>query len=190
MMIVGLCGLAGSGKDEVAATLSRHHRFAVISFAHPIYKAVSEITGLSPPELKHRDIKEEPIAWLGKSPRELLQTLGTEWGREMVSEDIWIKIALRRASECERDGWNVAITDVRFANEAEAIRHAGGQVWRIDRPGAGLAGQTAEHSSEAGIPDHLVNQVIRNVGNLDDLEEAVDAAFHSLPSAKIEVSTP
>ena len=108
----------------------------------------------------------------------------------MVSEDIWIKIALRRASECERDGWNVAITDVRFANEAEAIRHAGGQVWRIDRPGAGLAGQTAEHSSEAGIPDHLVNQVIRNVGNLDDLEEAVDAAFHSLPSAKIEVSTP
>ena len=41
MMLVGLCGLAGSGKDEVAANLSRHHRFAVISFAHPIYKAVS-----------------------------------------------------------------------------------------------------------------------------------------------------
>lgn len=189
-MIIGLCGLAGSGKDEVAAILSRRHRFAAISFAGPIYKAVSEVTGLPPDWLKDRGHKERAIPWLGKSPRELLQTLGTEWGRGMVREDIWIKIAMRRASEYEREGWHVVITDVRFQNEAETIRHAGGQVWRVERPGAGLGGPAGEHSSEQGVPDHLVNQVVRNVGTLDDLDEAVNSAFHSLPSATMEVSTP
>jgi hypothetical protein len=189
-MIIGLCGLAGSGKDEVAAILSRCHHFAAISFAGPIYKAVSEITGLSPLQLKHREAKEQPIAWLGKSPRELLQTLGTEWGRQMVRDDIWIRIAMRRAAECTQEGWNVAVTDVRFANEAEAIEAVGGQVWRVERPGAGLGGAAGEHASEAGIPDHLVHQVIRNVGTLDDLGDAVDAAFHSRLVATIRVSTP
>ena len=190
MMIIGLCGLAGSGKDEVAAILSRRYRFAAISFAGPIYKAVSEITGLPPDRLKDREQKERPIPWLGKSPRELLQTLGTEWGRQMVRDDIWVKIAMRRASEQERYGWHSVITDVRFDNEAEVILEAGGQVWRVERPGAGLSGQAAGHPSEAGISNHLIDQVIRNAGTLDDLEEAVDAAFHRLPSARIEVSTP
>jgi hypothetical protein len=184
-MIIGLCGLAGSGKDEVAAILSRRHGFAYISFAGPIYQAVSEITGLAPAQLKDRGLKEQPIPWLGKSPRELLQTLGTEWGRQMVNQDIWIKLAMRRAAEYER----VAITDVRFENEAEAIRHAGGQVWQVERPGAGLAGAAGGHSSEAGIPGHLVHQVVRNIGTLDDLEEAVNAAFHSLPCVTMGVST-
>jgi len=189
-MIIGLCGLAGSGKDSVSAILSRRHGFAAISFAGPIYRAVSEITGLPPARLKDRDQKERPIPWIGKSPRELLQTLGTEWGRNMVREDIWVRIAMWRASEHEREGRHVAITDVRFANEAEAIRHAGGYVWRVERPGAGLAGAAGGHSSELGIPDRLVNQVVRNAGSLDDLEEAVNSAFHSLPLATMEVSTP
>lgn len=188
-MIIGLCGLAGSGKDEVAAILSREHRFAVIAFAGPIYKAVSEITGLGPDELKNRATKERPIPWLGKSPRELLQTLGTEWGREMVSQDIWINIAMRRARQYEGSSWNVAITDVRFDNEAEAILAAGGQVWRVERPGAGLSGQAAEHSSEAGVTDHLVSQVIWNAGSLDDLEATVNAAFRSRLETTMEVST-
>ncbi len=189
-MIIGLCGLAGSGKDEVSAILSRRWRFAAISFAGPIYKAVSEITGLPPRELKDRVLKESPIPWLGKSPRELLQTLGTEWGRQMVRDDIWIRIAMRRAAEYTQEGWNVAVTDVRFANEAEAIVAAGGQVWRVERPGAGLDGAAGEHASEAGIPDHLIHQVVRNVGTLGDLEGAVDAACHSLPCVTMGVSTP
>jgi len=189
-MIIGLCGLAGSGKDSVSAILSRRHGFAAISFAGPIYKAISEITGLTPLELKDRDMKEQPIPWLGKSPRELLQTLGTEWGRDMVREDIWIKIAMRRASQYERSSWHVVITDVRFQNEAEAIRYAGGQVWQVRRTAAGLQGPTGQHSSEAGVPEHLIDRVVWNVGTLDDLEEAVNAAFHSLPRVTIEVSTP
>jgi predicted kinase len=189
-MIIGLCGLAGSGKDTAAAILCRRHGFAAVAFADPLYAAVSEITGLPLAKLKDRVAKEAALPWLGKSPRELLQTLGTEWGRQMVRDDIWIKIAMRRASEHERSGRHVAITDVRFENEAEAIRHAGGYVWRIERPDAGLCGAAGEHSSEAGIPHHLINQVVRNVGTLDDLEEAVNAAFHSLPCVTMEVSTP
>ena len=189
-MLVGLCGLAGSGKDTVAEILSRQNDFVTISFAGPIYKAISDITGLTPRELKDRDIKEQPIPWLGKSPRVLLQTLGTEWGREMVSDDIWIKIALRRAAQYEGSRWGVVITDVRFDNEAEAIRAAGGQVWRVERPGAGLEGPAAGHSSEAGISEHLVDRVVWNAGDLDDLKAAVHSAFHSRECDTMNVSTP
>lgn len=189
-MLVGLCGLAGSGKDTVAEILSRQDDFVAISFAGPIYKAISEFTGLTPQELKDRDIKERTISWLGKSPRELLQTLGTEWGREVVSEDIWIKIALRRAAQYEGSRWSVVITDVRFDNEAEAIRAAGGQVWRVERPGAGLEGPAGGHASEAGISDRLVDQVVWNAGDLGDLKESVYAATRRLQDDTIGVSTP
>lgn len=187
--LVGLCGVAGSGKDEVGRILSSRHRCAIISFAGPLYAAISEFTGLSPAELKDRSRKEETIEWVGKSPRELLQSLGTEWGRGMVRSDIWVRIGMRRAAECIENGWGVAITDVRFENEAEAIREAGGEVWMVARDSAGLQGATGSHSSEAGIPGRLVDAVIENNGSLDDLAAAVDAAAASLQTRTMKESS-
>ena len=182
-MIIGLCGAAGSGKNAVASILRRNHSFGVIAFADPIYDAVAAITGMHRRELEDRTIKERVIPWLGKSPRELLQTLGTEWGRNTVRDDIWIQRAMRAA----RDYRRVAICDCRFANEAEAIRRAGGFVWQVRRQAAGLAGSAGRHASEAGIPDDLVDLRIDNDGSLADLEMAVNAARDTLHVATIQV---
>lgn len=187
-MLVGLCGLAGAGKNAVAAILRDRRSFTPIAFADPIYAAVAAITGLSVEQMADRTAKEEPIEWLGRSPRSLLQTLGTEWGRESVHQEIWVRRAMRRAGDVLAAGGHVAITDVRFVNEAEAIRAAGGAVWRVCRPAAGLAGETARHSSEAGIPDGLIDLTIRNDGSLHDLEAAVEAAWSTLPDDTIRVS--
>jgi hypothetical protein len=172
-VIIGICGAAGAGKDTVAARLEAAHGFWRLAFADPIYQMISAMTGLPVDALRDRTAKEALLP-IGKSPRELLQSLGTEWGRNMVSEDIWIRIALERASRRSR----AVISDVRFDNEAEAILAAGGSVWRVVRPGVGcLVGQTASHSSERGVSGSLVAAEIVNDGSLILLEERVDDAL-------------
>lgn len=188
MMLVGLCGLAGAGKNTVAEILRDRRGFTAIAFADPLYAAVSAVTGLPVETLADRAVKEQPIEWLGKSPRELLQTLGTEWGRDSVHGEIWVRRAMRRASSLLEAGGHVAITDVRFANEAEAIRAAGGGVWQIRRRHAGLGGTAGRHSSEAGVPRHLIDLSIDNNGTRHDLEAAVEAAWSTLHDVTMRVS--
>jgi len=175
-VIIGVCGAAGAGKGSVAKILESRG-FATLSFADPLYAAVSAITGLSVAELQDRRLKEEPIGWIGSSPRRLLQTLGTDWGRNMIHEEIWVMATMQRVLA----GGDYCISDVRFVNEAAAIRARGGVMWRVERPGHSLlAGAAATHESERGIPPEYIDAVIPNDGTLADLEAAVDAAFSTL----------
>jgi hypothetical protein len=172
-MLIGLCGPAGAGKNTVAELLtdSNGGPFAQIAFADPLYECVSTITGLPVAKLKDRDVKEEVIPWLGKSPRQMLQTLGTEWGRGTVHPEIWIRIAMERAARHQTIN-GVVITDVRFDNEAQAVIDAGGEVWMVTRPGwRCLAEEAAAHQSEAGVSDRLITRTIDNSGTMDDLRK-------------------
>ena len=178
-MLVGLCGAAGAGKNTLADFLtdSNGGPFVQIAFADPLYECVSTITGLPVARLKDRNAKEAVIPWLGKSPRQLLQTLGTEWGRGAVHPEIWIRIAMERASQHLTVGRCVVITDVRFDNEAAAIANAGGEVWRVVRSGwTCLTGDTAAHPSEVGVSDRLIARTIDNSGSLDALGLQLSAA--------------
>jgi len=174
-MLIGLCGAAGSGKDSVASFLTGYRK---VAFADPLYECVSAITSISVERLKDRVVKEAVIPWIGKSPRQMLQTLGTEWGRDIVHDELWVRALFKRiAGDLGRHA-NVVITDVRFRNEAAPVLGHGGEVWRVIRPGlACLAGETATHSSEAGIPDRMVSGVILNDGTLDDLKRKVQEAI-------------
>lgn len=169
-MIIGLCGAAGAGKNTVADILVEDYGFTAVSFAEPIYRAVSEITGMSVEELQDREIKEKPIAWLGSSPRELLQTLGTEWGRKMIHGNMWIVVALNRIGEITGGGGDVVVTDVRFDNEAMALTLAGGGIWQVTRPG--VKG-VAEHESENGISPDMIDVVINNDSSIQYLRKRV-----------------
>lgn len=178
-MIVGVCGAAGSGKDTIGQWLVRRQGATIHKFADPLYAAISAITGMSVGELQDRRRKEAPLDWLPASPRRLLQTIGTEWGRDTIHPDIWILATFRRIDASE-SLWSV-ITDVRFDNEAEAIRSRGGFIWRVTRPRpATLSRVEAEHSSEAGVSPHLIDDEIVNDGTLDDLEGAVQRAWARL----------
>ncbi len=85
MKIIGLHGLARSGKDTLASYLVEHHGFVRIGLADPLRKFVSDITGIPLEDLMDGPTKETPLEWLNnKSPRVLMQTLGTEWGRELI----------------------------------------------------------------------------------------------------------
>ena len=165
-MIIGLCGQAGCGKSTAAAILEREG-FVPLALAQPLYEAISAITGVPVESLQDRATKELPLPGIGKSPRFLLQTLGTEWGRGMVKQSLWIDILMQRIEGWKAAGRSISVADVRFDDEAEAIRQAGGQIWRIYRVEHWIGGAAAQHSSEAGISDHLVSRRIYNHGDLD-----------------------
>lgn len=168
-MIIGVCGAAGAGKGSVAKILEGRG-FATLSFADPLYAAVSAITGLSVAELQDRGRKENSLGWISCSPRRLLQTLGTDWGRNMIHEEIWVMATMQRVLA----GADYCIPDVRFVNEAAAIKARGGVVWRVDRPcRSALEASAASHESERGIPPEYIDAVVGNDGTLADLEAAI-----------------
>ena len=65
------------------------------------------------------------------SPRHVMQTLGTEWGRELIHETLWRDLTM---DKCLDPLMLYIITDVRFLNEAEEIQERGGVIWRIRTP--------------------------------------------------------
>ena len=170
-MIIGLTGKARAGKDTVARILCKKIPHSTdMSFAGPIKRGAMEMFNLSPDQL-WGDRKEEPIEWLGGvTPRHILQTLGTEFGRPQIHPDVWVMNGMRTAEIYLQSVSVVVITDVRFDNEAEAIIEAGGKVYEVFRPGnSGVA----HHSSEEGISRELITAVINNSGTLDELEASV-----------------
>lgn len=159
--LIGFCGPIGSGKTEAAAILGRLWGFKRIRFADPL-KTMLRSLGLSEAEVEG-EMRAQPSALLGgKTPRFAMQTLGTEWGRQLIDPDLWIN-AWRRKVEDMR--WQISrrvvADDVRFPNEIDAIHDLGGLVIRIDRPGIATDPHPSEH--QFLIADH----VLSNDGDVD-----------------------
>lgn len=178
--IIGLLGPAGSGKDTVREILAKHGYYGM-AFADPIREMLKPLLLACGVDLSHmtaRHLKEQPMPVLGISYRQLAQTLGTEWGRAQAA-DFWLRIAAASMMEVSISTFGppcFAISDVRFPNEAEWIRHLGGQIWRIDRPGVE---PVREHTSETLIASIEPDFILANDGSIGDLHNAVAAALAS-----------
>jgi hypothetical protein len=174
--VVGFAGYAGAGKNAAAEALGG----VVLGFADPLYAGLAVMLGVGEEALRDRATKELPLP-LGRSPRHLLQTLGTEWGRELVRSDLWIYRARQRVAEAARLGAEViAFCDVRFRNELEFLRdELGGQVWWIERPGV-VGGS---HASDNSLTAADCDRVISNAGSRDQLTWAVRAAWRGAETA-------
>lgn len=170
-MIIGIAGLAGSGKSEIAHTLTVDRGFKRFPFAGPL-KAMLEAAGFTHPQL-WGDEKAVPLPEFGgKTTREIMQTLGTEWAREMVDNEFWITIWKRHVKSYlttkSLGARHIVVDDVRFPNEVKAIQNLGGQVWRVNRPGVVPMG----HASEKHIRLLPVDASIHNNADLHALRQA------------------
>lgn len=165
-LVIGLCGVAGSGKSTAARVLARDHGFARRPFAYPL-KSMLATLGFDRGVLDGPSAaKELPLdIFGGRSLREAMQTLGTEWGRHQFGEDFWVRLWMRGVDALGA----VVVDDVRFANEADAIRRMGGLVIRIDRDGAGSR-VAPSHASEQ-IAAIRCNAIIPNNGTEAELAE-------------------
>ena len=166
--VIGLHGRARSGKDTVANFILAKRGGYIYSFADPI-RAMLMPLGIDMRDPYWQDHKEDVIPALGTSPRRLMQTLGTEWGRDIVNPELWLILAKQRLMNF---GAGMIVADVRFENEAEWIRSQGGRILHIERPDAKVV---AEHVSESGVvfkPDEG-DVKIMNGGTLQELQNAV-----------------
>lgn len=177
--IIALAGAAGSGKDTAADRLVARYGFAKAAFAGPLKDALCAMFGWPHALLENREWKETPIPDIGKSPRQMMQTLGTEWGRQLVNRDLWLLLAARRIRDARVGAMpGIVFTDCRFENEAAAIMSLGGHVLHIARPGTAAV---AAHVSEQLLPSALVTAQIVNDGSIAQLCERLAAFVNALP---------
>lgn len=165
--ILGFTGPAGSGKDTCGNIL-KGRGWLEVKFAGPMYDAL-EVMGFGRPKTQAE--KEKVIDWLGLSVtwRHAAQTLGTEWGRKMIDENLWLKIAERRIVNSTR---NVVVTDVRFENEAAMIRKLGGKIVHLTGRRSGTGNDA--HQSEAGIKMETGDIFIANDRDVKHLYDELD----------------
>lgn len=165
--IVGLIGFAQTGKGEVAKVLEQEYGFTRMKFADGLKKMLRAI-GLTEEEIEGQ-LKEKPCPLLGgQTPRHAMITLGTEWGRNLIHEDVWVLALRKHILESAAD--RIVIDDCRFLNEAGMIRRLGGDIWHIERPGYG---PVKHHPSEL---EHLQIQsaaTLKNDGTVEQLQDLV-----------------
>lgn len=164
--LVALTGPKGVGKSSIAKEIEDILIDAdILSFAAPI-KGMARAMGIHQRQIDDPILKNERIEWLGKSPREIMQSLGTDWGRAMVHDDLWLKIMQHKIAHSPFD--RLIIDDCRFDNEAAFIKATGGTIVQLHRTGIE---RNDPHSSESGISGHLVEHVI-DAGNVN--QAAID----------------
>lgn len=160
MILIGIAGPAQSGKSTLAGEFRRLVEFRGQKcreqpFSGPLKRMLASI-GVDTLDLS----KNVPVAFLDGSvtPRIMMQTLGTEWGRSLLP-DLWLKVWQH---ELDDSAHAVIVPDVRFDNEAELIRSLGGTIVHVQRkPTADMLAVPA-HASEAGITRVNGDIIFRN----------------------------
>lgn len=193
-MVIGIIGKAGSGKDTVGEIMHKFlaqrdardnnyskdktYNWQIRKFADKLKQMVSILTDTPLEVIEDPMVKEAPLGddyklvtyKSGKvkkttehTIRTLMQTLGTSWGREMISPDLWVNTLFKNYKE----GSKWIITDVRFENEAKAIKDRGGLLIKISSPNEYSFGHTSETSLDNFTK---YDSIIDNSGTLEDLE--------------------
>jgi hypothetical protein len=161
--IIGITGSKEVGKSTVAAFLSERYGYARIRFADPL-KDMLRTFGLTDYELEGAG-KNKPCDLIGgHTPRYAMQSLGTEWGRDMMGAQFWTDAWLRKVGDAVSD--YIVAEDLRFPNEEFAARLAGAVIWRIERPGYG---GTDQHRSETETMHVRYDRLFINDGTIEDL---------------------
>jgi hypothetical protein len=182
--LIGLySSVMGSGKTEMTNVLVNQHGYAPVKFAGTLKDMLRFLlTGALGISLEETfrytdgDLKETPIPFFGmKSCRWMMQTLGTDWGRNLISPTIWIDVWKARVARLLKDGWRVVVDDMRFPNEHDAVRALGGVTVMVSRPGLV---ETTGHASEGLLDKFPFDHVLGNHGSLDEWRDLA-SRFHT-----------
>lgn len=194
VVLIGIAGYAGSGKDAAVEALKYLVGSSVTSMQDPVVtlrsvqvipfaqtlKAIAAMF-FDEKQLVDRELKEKTDPFWGISPRHFLQMAGTEMFRRIWREDVWTKcferkfLNIRKSAALDESNHLldvVIVPDTRFHNEVECIKNLGGWVVRVKRPNNPLAIDHS-HASEKDIPDLKVDFEAENVSK-DAVSWSVD----------------
>jgi hypothetical protein len=139
-MIIGICGLIGSGKGTVGDILVEQG-FTKVSFADKLKDGVATIFGYNRAMLEgdtdeSRNWREQPDDFWSQetgrtiTPRIILQEFGTDCMRNGYYDGVWVSLLKQQVLDNPGD---YVVPDVRFRNEQDMIRELGGEIWRVQR---------------------------------------------------------
>lgn len=183
MQLIAFTGLKGSGKDT-AASVFVERGFQHVKFADALktmLRALLDYQGVPAPVVDamiEGHPKESPNPFLGGlTPRWAMQSLGTEWGRQLMGEDFWVDITRQRC----RLGADVVISDVRFPNEVAMVRQLRGATYRIRRE---PPLEASPHPSEAQIRDLLVDgDIVNSQASAEGFKDFIKFIFPAAEAA-------
>lgn len=176
--LIGLSGGMGVGKSCAVETLTLVSSTAIklVKFAQPLYDIQEFIYD------RISGVYTRPESFI--KDRKLLQWLGTDWGRDSISKTLWMDVWKADAELALAKGYTVVSDDVRFDNEAQAIKDMGGHVILITSTKASERINTnaglVNHASEAGISKNLIDKHIANDASYESYVEQLEAVFKSL----------
>lgn len=183
-IIIGLSGAGGTGKSTLANLLVTRYGAVRMAFADPLKRMLRTIlmdfgyTEAQANRYIDGDLKEERCPALdGKTGREAQQTLGTEWGRDLISQRLWTNVLLSRLDSLEPDQRLVVVDDVRMDNEADALLSyswAPSAIYRM-LPSSEARRNPPKHRSEVGINHTLIAADIVHDFTMASLEAELQA---------------
>jgi hypothetical protein len=196
-MLIGLHGKAKHGKDTSCGILRDHlaevdprlptrrdafadrlklSAAAALGFEGTVEEAVAFCERLKHPKTYITVSEYTSVPTVKISGREYLQYYGTEAHRDVFDQAFWVNAVMDTYDPQEV----LIITDVRFVNEAEAVRERGGEVWHVIRPELEEIAESS-HASEQVLPAELIDRTIYNDASLEVLRDrlvwAWDDAF-------------
>lgn len=177
VIIIGLSGAARSGKTTVGDALKSHIRNKLgsaaecFAFADPIREVAKSLFMFEDYEVwKDQVIDPDFGVGGGITGREFMEQFGTEFVRQRLGSQFWVRHLAKRISRHEKAyescclGNTFAIvTDVRFENEAQFIRENGGIVVRVESWQKEITLDPSGHVSRRPLPDHLVDFAYQNI---------------------------
>jgi len=208
---------AGSGKTTVAEILVKDFGYTRVPFAEPVRSmAVNLLQSLGYTESEARllftdpKLKETAIPHLGVTPRCILQTLATDWGRNMISKSLWLLAWEQSIANLKPP---FVIDDLRFPSELSFIQcipdHC---TWWIDRRSAKLSFERSAHrriknpalrwfyeyfnispklhSSERPLNRHHFDVVLHNNESLTKLSDTVALALRIRSTVSFKLNNP
>lgn len=180
-MIIGLTGGMGVGKSTAIELLKEKFgsdNIILVKFASPLYQIQEYIYNLISP------VYQRPADFI--KDRKLLQYLGTDWGRDQISDSIWIDLWTEQVKKIkEQDSNKIIISDdTRFDNEGQAVKSLGGILIKITSTHAldriSTANGYNNHASESGIDNKYVDYTIQNDHTLESYKEKLYSLYDSL----------
>jgi dephospho-CoA kinase len=162
-MIIGLTGKKGCGKTSAAISMRDHHGYIIRSLATPLKDTLVKF-GVPVENMETPGLKETPLEQFGnKSAREVMQLFGTDFARAMISNTIWVD-KLRQDIQTLIDSGieDIVVDDIRFNNEARAIKELCGVIVEVARPDV-FDGDS--HISERGVSPEFIDGRLENVSS-------------------------
>jgi hypothetical protein len=203
--LIGLGGHLGAGKDALAEHIAEKYGATVLGMSAPLVRAMQALNPVIPlfvpgvntkyvPTGRYTTYRElhQSVGYVGakKNPevRRLYQTLGTQVGRDMIGDDVWVDMARRDIQALREDGEAVLITGIRFPNELQMIQGQGGKLVWVERDesyeaydrGQDRPLEAYKHESENSVRYTDFDVVVENFGDLEGLYASADTLWEGI----------